>query len=148
MYNGYYIPKGAVIMPNQWAIFRDPELYPDAEHFRPERWLDASFPTYREPLTTYPNLKRFAGFGHGRRICPGVEVAENSLILQVSNLLWACSIKPKKHVNGQDAKIPYYNYTGVAISTPKPFDFTVEERRDNRIRMMDAAAYVGNADET
>ncbi|KIX00283.1 uncharacterized protein Z518_10422 [Rhinocladiella mackenziei CBS 650.93] len=86
VFEGYFIPKSAVIIPNQRAILRDEELYPDPDSFRPERWLKPGYPTYQEPLTTYPNLKRFAGFGHGRRICPGLEVTEKSLFLQVSSL--------------------------------------------------------------
>src|SRR5258705_13140076 len=86
VFEGYFIPKGAVIIPNQWAILRDEELYPDSESFKPERWLNPGYATYQEPLTKYPNLKRFAAFGHGRRICPGLEVSEKSLFLQVSSL--------------------------------------------------------------
>src|ERR1700712_1176874 len=99
VYEGYFIPKGAVLIPNQWAIFRDEQMYPEADSFQPERWLNPRFPTYQEPLTTYPNLKRFAAFGHGRRICPGLEVTEKALLLQVASLFWACNV---------GGKVPWY----------------------------------------
>jgi hypothetical protein len=38
------------------AIARDPEMYPDPEEFKPERWLDPQYPTYKGPLTAYPTL--------------------------------------------------------------------------------------------
>jgi hypothetical protein len=140
IYRGYFIPKDAVIVPNQWAIFRDEELYPDPDSFRPERWLDTGFPTFQEPLTLYPNLKRFAGFGHGRRICPGLEVAEKALFLQVSTPLWAAPIVRKKDASGREIEVPWYDYTGVSISTPRKFQFDVEKRPQKRIKLMEDAA--------
>ncbi|CAN9359224.1 unnamed protein product [Alternaria alternata] len=38
-YNGYHIPKGSTIHPLEWAISRDPDLYPDPEAFNPLRWI-------------------------------------------------------------------------------------------------------------
>ncbi|KAJ9602579.1 hypothetical protein H2200_012772 [Cladophialophora chaetospira] len=140
VYDGYFIPKGAVLIPNQWAIFRDEQMYPEPDTFRPERWLKPGYPTYQEPLTTYPNLKRFAAFGHGRRICPGLEVTEKALLLQVSNLLWACRVGKGRDGSGKEIEVPWYDYTGVAISTPKQFDFVVEERVSGRLKMLEEAA--------
>jgi cytochrome P450 len=31
-------------------------MYPDPEEFKPERWLDPQYPTYKGPLTAYPTL--------------------------------------------------------------------------------------------
>ncbi len=104
IYHDFFIPKGAVIIPNQWAIMRAEDLYPDPESFRPERWLEPKYPTYQEPLSTYPNLKRFAAFGHGRRICPGLEVTEKALFLEASSLLWACNVKKE-----EGASLPWYD---------------------------------------
>lgn len=140
MYEGYHIPKGAVIIPNQWSILRDEEQYRDAESFKPERWLEPSYSTYQEPLTEFPNLKRFAAFGHGRRICPGLEVTEKSLFLQFSSLLWACNIRQARDADGKEVDIPFYDYTGVSISTPRKFRFAVEERKAGRLKMMEEVA--------
>src|ERR1700712_166336 len=136
VYEGYFIPKGAVLIPNQWAIFRDEQMYPEADSFQPERWLKPGYPTYQEPLTTYPNLKRFAAFGHGRRICPGLEVTEKALFLQLSSLLWACNVRKAKDDTGKEIDVPWYDYTGVAISTPRKFEFVVEERGKGRLKML------------
>ena len=38
---GYDVPRGAMVLVNAWAIGRDAASWgPDAEEFRPERWLD------------------------------------------------------------------------------------------------------------
>jgi Cytochrome P450 len=146
VYQGYHIPARTVIIPNQWAILREQELYPDPESFQPERWLESGYPTYQEPRTIYPNLKRFAAFGYGRRVCPGLEVSEKSLFLQVSSLLyWACNIRRAKDANGEEIEFPWYDYTGVAISTPRKFRFHVEERAEGRLKMMGEAALADHA---
>lgn len=38
--DGYYIPKGSQLIANLWAIHHDPDYWgPDAEEFKPERFL-------------------------------------------------------------------------------------------------------------
>ena len=66
VYKGYFIPKGALVHANHFAISRDEDLYPDGAEFRPERWLDPSWPTYKEPLTEYPTLRGDIAFGYGK----------------------------------------------------------------------------------
>ena len=40
-FEGYFIPKGTVVIVNVWELTRDPEIYgPDAQHFNPARYLD------------------------------------------------------------------------------------------------------------
>ncbi|KAH8984171.1 cytochrome P450 [Lactarius hatsudake] len=39
-YKGYFIPKGAVVIADAWAVLHDPELYPDPEAFNPDRFLN------------------------------------------------------------------------------------------------------------
>ena len=34
-YNGYFIPKGCVVMINWWALHYDPEYYPEPEKVFP-----------------------------------------------------------------------------------------------------------------
>lgn len=56
-------------------ISKDPELFPEPEAFKPERFLD----------TTEPRLVNFdLPFGFGRRICPAQFVAEKSLFITIS----------------------------------------------------------------
>ena len=39
VYRGYFIPAGAIVLQNVWAVCRDPKNYPDPETFNPERFL-------------------------------------------------------------------------------------------------------------
>ena len=42
VYNGFFIPKDTFILANVWAMNHDPEIFPEPNTFRPERWLEPS----------------------------------------------------------------------------------------------------------
>ena len=61
VFRGCIIPEGAIVMGNVWAIFRDPEVYPDPNTFNPDRFLkDGKI----NPLVLNPESR---AFGAGRR---------------------------------------------------------------------------------
>jgi hypothetical protein len=115
------------------GITRDPTKYPDPESFRPERWLSPSFPTYREPLTTYPSLRNYHQFGYGRRVCQGIGVVEQELFLVMGGMAWAFDIRKKKDEFGKEIHVPFDKYTSLLIAKPEKFTFEMkiisEERR-------------------
>ncbi|KAL2831970.1 cytochrome P450 [Aspergillus pseudoustus] len=127
-YKGYVFKSGTTFHPNQWAIHRDPELYPDPENFRPDRWLDPQFPTYREPLSQFPNLQNFSCFGFGRRICPGQNIAERSLHILTARIAWAGSIVRKRELSPP----PLYDYTKGFNTQSEHFDFDMVVRSPDR----------------
>jgi len=51
------------------------QMFPNADLFQPERFLDGGTPTFT------------AGFGFGRRICPGMHLAMNLLLVLVARLV-------------------------------------------------------------
>lgn len=80
IYEGYRIPKDSVIMPNIWAFTHDPNVYPDPMTFKPERFLATPGQT--------PELDpRTLIFGFGRRICPGRQLADNTIFLSIAQSL-------------------------------------------------------------
>lgn len=36
---GYTIPSGTVVSTQAWSVHRVPEVFPDPDAFKPERWL-------------------------------------------------------------------------------------------------------------
>ncbi|KAK4498266.1 hypothetical protein PRZ48_010923 [Zasmidium cellare] len=136
VYNGHFIPAGTNIHANQWAIHREPGLYPDPDSFKPERWLESSYPTYREPLTTYPNLHNYSAFGFGRRICPGQNIAERSLYLLTARIAWACDVG-KAEKDGVEVEPPLYDYTSGFNVQPNWFAFDLKARSQERVSVLE-----------
>ncbi|KAF6802959.1 cytochrome p450 [Colletotrichum sojae] len=135
-YRGYFLRKGTVVHAVQYAIQRDPERYPEPEKFNPDRWLDPTFPTYRAPLTTYPNLQGYSAFGHGRRICQGINIAERSLNLKVAMLAWGCDIGRAKDADGREIVPPVYDFVEGFNVQPKRFEFDLKPRSQERAELI------------
>ena len=146
VYNGYFIPKGAVVHAIDLSLARHPELYPDPETFNPGRWLEPSFPTYQEPLTVHPRLLGHHGFGRGRRQCPGIEITEAELLVGCGSLLWAFSMKPNVNAAGERVWPDPDRWTSNVIGGPLPFEFDLrirnEERRQKVSDMFEASVMV------
>ncbi|KAI3756489.1 hypothetical protein L1987_56310 [Smallanthus sonchifolius] len=77
---GYTIPKDTIVFLNVWAIHRDPNNWPKPLEFKPERFLNGKW-DYNG------NNFKFLPFGSGRRICPGIPLAEKMLMYIVATLL-------------------------------------------------------------
>ncbi|KAI0060378.1 cytochrome P450 [Artomyces pyxidatus] len=120
IYEGYFIPKGAVVIANAWAILHDPALYPDPEAFKPERFLNAKGEVIDDPLLSIV-------FGYGRRICPGRHIVDTTLFIVVSYLLSTFNVTKAKDAFGNE--IPVNDeYVGNQIVQPVPFKCSITPR--------------------
>ncbi|WP_305788033.1 cytochrome P450 [Symbioplanes lichenis] len=78
---GHVVPRGARVLYSQYVTHRMPELWPEPEEFRPERW-DPDAPGYREP----PPYS-WVPFGGGYRKCIGYAFAELELRAMMAELV-------------------------------------------------------------
>lgn len=76
-YQGRMIPKGTAILTNIWAMSRDEAAYYSPFEFRPERFLGPK--PEQDP--------REFTFGSGRRICPGIDMADAMLMAVIPAVL-------------------------------------------------------------
>ncbi|KAH9892379.1 cytochrome P450 [Xylariomycetidae sp. FL2044] len=139
VYEGYALEAGTVVHANQWAIHREAALYPDPERFDPARWLEPGYPTYAEPLSRFPNLQNYSCFGFGRRICPGMNIAERSLHILTARILWAFEFAKKRDAAGREIHVPEYDYVSGFNTQPKPFQFSLKVRDEHRRRVLEEA---------
>ena len=132
-YKGQFIPKGTRILPLDYAFLRNPQKYPDPENFRPERWLEASWPTFQEPLTMYPTVKGMSSFGFGRRTCLGQSLTQDELLVACGGLLWGFNMKKKiDPVTGLEIDISLTASNSLLIIKPDPFEMAFEPRSESR----------------
>jgi cytochrome P450 len=138
VYNGYFIPAGATIHALEWGITRDEATYPDADTFNPGRWLDPTYPTYKEPLTQHPNLNGFSQFGFGRRTCQGVPIVDQDLFLAMGGLAWAFDLCKKRRADGSEVDVHWNDFTPLLIAKPAPFEFEAFTRSPQIARRVEA----------
>lgn len=67
-------------------------------------------------------------YGAGRRVCPGVHLAERSLFLNISRILWSFNIGKKK-VDGMVVE-PDTEMVPGWFSIPKPFECDITVRSE------------------
>lgn len=94
-YRGRFIPKGASVIPNLTALHGDAELYPDPDKFEPDRFKDHHLDAAASAIQSDYLQRDHFNYGFGRRLCPGIHVAEQSLYIVISRVLWGFNIKAK-----------------------------------------------------
>ncbi|KIK93558.1 hypothetical protein PAXRUDRAFT_144832 [Paxillus rubicundulus Ve08.2h10] len=118
-YNGFVVPKGSYVIVNAWSILHDETTYPNPDVFQPERFLGEN---------PQPNPQSIC-FGFGRRVCPGLHLAEASIFISVAMSLAALDIS--RHVEDGVEVIPKFEVTGGTVSHPKPFKCRIAPRSTN-----------------
>jgi cytochrome P450 len=137
VYMGYAIPAGAGVMNNAYTINHDPKRFPEPRRFNPERYAN-DFQTLGEAAANPDASKRDQfTFGAGRRICPGIHVAERSLFLAISRILWAFDIKPKKDAQGNPIMPDPEKLTQGFVCMPEPFVCDIKPRSVERAKMVE-----------
>ena len=77
---GFTVPKNAQILVNVWAMGRDPSIWTDPNIFLPERFLEHTTDFKGQDFELIP-------FGAGRRICPGLPLANKMVHLMLASLV-------------------------------------------------------------
>jgi len=108
---------------------RDPEHFPDAEEFNPERWEKK---TKAEIDTCNPS--EFA-FGFGRRQCPGKKLADSILFLVFSNIIATMNITKARDERGKEIT-PSGTYKSGVTNELKPFKFKIEPRSQRAVELI------------
>jgi hypothetical protein len=119
------------------AILRSPTKYPDPWTFRPERWLEPGWPTYREPLTQFPTIKSMSPFGWGQRTCIGTGLTEDENFLACGGICWGFDLTFKiDPVTGEKIDVPTDKSDSVLIIRPDKFVISIEPRSEERRKQM------------
>ncbi|KAF8257685.1 cytochrome P450 [Lactarius quietus] len=93
VYEGYFIPKGAVVLGNTWAILHDPALYPEPDVIKPERFLNQDGTLRDDPVL-------MSAFGYGKRMCPGKHFADATLFMVVASVLSVFNLRRSDNESG------------------------------------------------
>ena len=129
------IPKGSTVIINVWGLHHDPERHTNPDVFEPERYAGRTLLAPEYAASADFEKRDHYGYGSGRRICPGIHLAERNLFLAMAKLLWAFDFSAKR--DGRNVAIPVdvdarTGYTDGFLHCPKPFGVTVRPRSEGR----------------
>ncbi|EIN10090.1 cytochrome P450, partial [Punctularia strigosozonata HHB-11173 SS5] len=130
-YGTYLIPEGTTIMMNIWGIYHDPDAFDDPESFQPERYLKTEFGTKRG--VDVNDWRRTLLFGAGRRLCPGISLANNTMKIITMNLVWGFDFR---QLPGR-SPVDIWSYSTGALMGPEPYELSITPRSLERAAIME-----------
>lgn len=86
--SGYDIPKGTRLLVNLWKFHHDPNIWPNPNEFKPERFF-----TTHQDVDVRGNHFELIPFGSGRRMCPGISLALQVLPFVIAVLVQGFDMK-------------------------------------------------------
>ncbi|XP_076471536.1 cytochrome P450 2U1-like isoform X2 [Babylonia areolata] len=107
-FQGYTIPKDAYIIPNLNSVLHDPEVWPQPEVFRPERFIGEDGKLVK--------VDHFLPFSLGRRVCLGESLARMELFLYLTSMVQHFRFLPP-----EDGQLPSLEGDIGLVHVPKPF---------------------------
>ncbi|KIW28517.1 uncharacterized protein PV07_08176 [Cladophialophora immunda] len=122
-YRGSTIPKSTMVIPNTYAVHYSDEYFPNPSAFLPGRWLPRDDPRHVLNGAKTPN---HLAFGVGRRECPGRHVADSSLFIVISRILWAFDIDRGDNPAPSDETVGAFPVLG-----PAPFKCRITPRSED-----------------
>jgi cytochrome P450 len=103
------------------AINNDPERATDPRKFNPDRYEGDKTTIGESAALADPSERDNFTFGAGRRICPGLHIAERSLFITMSSLLWAFNFEHATDEHGDQIPIEPEALTPGFVAAPQPY---------------------------
>ncbi|KHG23791.1 Cytochrome P450 protein [Gossypium arboreum] len=108
---GFKIPKGSQVLINVWAIGRDPSIWDNPNSFIPDRFLGSEIDVKGRDFGLIP-------FGAGRRICPGLPLANRMLHLMLGSLINYFDWKLEGEISPNEMNMEEKYRIAVHMATP------------------------------
>lgn len=89
IYNNSHIPKDTLVFFNAGFMCRDPRIWDEPDIYKPERWLEPENPKAHELPNIYDII-----FGFGKRVCPGLLLADRVGFTFVAGILYRYQVVP------------------------------------------------------
>jgi cytochrome P450 len=129
------LPKGSTIYLASWAIHHTEEIYKGEDDFNPDRYI--GYTRLANDYAGSPDWEHrdHFGYGAGRRICPGIHLAERNMWRIAAKLLWAFefsqAVDPQTK---QPIPIDTDAYTPGTAQFPLPFQVQIKPRSQEHVQ--------------
>lgn len=137
--------KDSIIFIGVWGLHHDSTHFTDPNVYNPERYNGydrlasyyAGSPDYMKrdeftstyflfiKLTFHPH---HYAYGAGRRICPGIHLAERNMWRTAAKLLWAFEFSPALDASGNPIPLDPEAYTSGLTREPRPYKVQIKPR--------------------
>ena len=102
----------------------DPQVWKDPETFNPDRYQN--HPLLAPDYVAGGDWEKrdHYGYGVGRRICPGMFLAERNMLLSIAKLIWAFKFEAPRGLDGKPVHIdpdPVTGYHSGFLYCPKDY---------------------------
>jgi len=150
MYRRYRIPAGSSVIGNIWGVYHDPNLFDDPDTFNPDRFLGSRLGFKKDAAEALQNEDMFRRFnvypfGFGRRVCPGIHLATNSISLNVTRMLWGfefvAAFKCSKDGTATTEPASSWDFTPGLSLDPLPFKSTIRTRTPRHAEIIEQAFF-------
>ena len=124
-------------------LHRSRSINYDASHWeRPTEFIPERYLNHPQPAAAYinaadPNDRDHFSYGAGRRVCPGVHLAEKSLFLNIARVLWGFELSKKRDTHG-DVIEPDANMVPGWMTIPLPFVCDITCRSPGKKEIIEA----------
>jgi cytochrome P450 len=135
-YMGYKIPKGAIVVNNVYSVNMDSKRYPNPRQFEPARYKDDFLNAAESASASNVSDRDHFTFGAGRRLCQGIHVADRSLFLGISRILWAFDIAPAVGADEKPIIPDSLNYSKGFVVHPESFSAQIKPRSKERAEIV------------
>jgi len=121
---------------NVWAIHNDPQRHPDPRRFDPTRYINDDQTAAEAASNPIASKRDHFVFGAGRRLCQGMHIAERSLFLAISRLLWTFDLRTARNADGDEIVPDAADLTEGLMIQPKPFPASIVPRNSDKAQMV------------
>lgn len=124
----FIIPKDTTIICNSHTVNNDTEFFENPQQFKPERYMGDTRSLYASSNGNIKKRELFT-FGWGRRICPGIYMAESEMFSWMTQLFSKCTIEPIVSSTGEKILPDIESYVDLgSIVSPVPYKIQVIKR--------------------
>ncbi|KAH7058619.1 cytochrome P450 [Macrophomina phaseolina] len=132
-YEGMFIPKGSIALLPAWTVHRlESNGYKNPDAYDPDRWIGQTRTAAElAGIADYENRdeEHHYSYGAGRRVCPGMHMAERTMWRMTAKILWAFDIIP--------VDVDPDNYDEGIIHRPNPYKVEFRPRSEAHVKTIE-----------
>ena len=145
--DGYVLPEGSILFLNVWGVHQDDKRFPNPDTFDPDNFKGQTSLAAEYANIADPYGRDHYGYGNGRRLCPGIHLADRNLFHAIAKILWAFDLQMAKDEKTGRPIVPDtsivtgYREGLTASANGFPVEITIrsEKRRETILRAYEQA---------